>query len=144
MKFLTALSVVLLLWMLPQHFCIAQKTQTPKNPKTRGGSMLNTALLQAAKDGNTDTVKSLLARGAFINATDREGNTPLHCAADEGSVALAKLLLDRGADYRIKNRYGSTPLWLTGRKESPATVSENRAIAKLIGQRMASDKRKLR
>ena len=141
MKINTAPLFLVLLLLFPQNSCLGQRSSAPIKSKAQTQARLNLALLKSAESGDFEDVKTLLARGAFINATDREGNTPLHDAADGGYVAIAKLLLDHGANYRIKNKYGSTPLWLTGRQESPANDAENKAIAKLIRQRMAYDRR---
>ena len=52
-------------------------------------------LFDAAKSGDTNTVKLLLDRGADIHAVD---DYALRCAAYGGHENVVKLLLDRGAD----------------------------------------------
>jgi uncharacterized protein len=65
--------------------------------------------MAAANSGQGDLVELLLHYGANINATDRDGNTPLMLAA-EGSaiptVGAAKSLLEHGAAVNAKNKAG--------------------------------------
>ncbi|KAK8130587.1 hypothetical protein PG999_002967 [Apiospora kogelbergensis] len=62
---------------------------------------LHAALESAYAEGDQARTATsvLLARGAYVNAIDRQGNTtPLHLAIRDGLVDLAKELIDRGAD----------------------------------------------
>jgi ankyrin repeat protein len=61
----------------------------------RGGS---TALLFAARSGDTDTARLLLAAGADVNDRLPDGASALVVAAHSGQGAFAKMLLDKGAD----------------------------------------------
>jgi hypothetical protein len=71
------------------------------------------ALFRAAREGNADTVKSLLAtRLADVNATDANGNTPLIEAARFGHDEVVTALLIAKADVNAKNRDGKTALTL--------------------------------
>ncbi len=88
-----------------------------------GSSPGSPELHWAAAQGNTAMVRSLLYRGADINAQDEEGNTPLHLAARNGSLSTAKLLLARGANPTIVNRDGQTPLALAYRYDRPTIVA---------------------
>jgi ankyrin repeat protein len=56
-------------------------------------------------------VKLLLARGAYVNAKDEIGRTPLHYAARFGHKDVAALLIDNGADVKaeIHHKYKYTP-----------------------------------
>ena len=71
-----------------------------------------TALMYAADNGNVDSVRFLLDKGADIEARNEEGYTPLIYAAWSGHNSTAKLLLDRGANVNARNRRGYTPLIL--------------------------------
>lgn len=55
----------------------------------------------AASVGNTEMVKTLLAKGANVNARTRRGFTPLYMAARDADYPTVKMLLDAGArkDY---------------------------------------------
>jgi len=71
------------------------------------------ALHQAAKDGDTVTIKTLLDQGQKIDETyAMSGSTPLHFAVRYGHADAVRLLLDRGADIRRGDGNGYTPLEL--------------------------------
>ena len=73
-------------------------------------------LLQAAKQGDVEAVRSLLDGGADPNEAHGDGLTALHIAAERGHVGIAELLIDAGAEVGAKTRIGSyTPLHLAGR-----------------------------
>jgi len=59
--------------------------------------------------GDTTLVKSLLDKGADINATD-EGLTLLMKVATEGYLKTAKLLIDKKADIDARSTEGGTAL----------------------------------
>jgi ankyrin repeat protein/outer membrane protein assembly factor BamB len=68
-------------------------------------------LLAAAKKGDADAVKALLARGADVNAKNSYGATALSFAADKGHVEVVKLLLQNKADVNAKDTfYKASPL----------------------------------
>jgi outer membrane protein assembly factor BamB len=75
-------------------------------------------LIAAAKQGDAGVVKSLLAKGADVNAKNAYGATALSFAADKGHLAVVKLLLQHKADVNVQDTfYKSTPLtWALGRK----------------------------
>jgi hypothetical protein len=50
----------------------------------------------------------LLDKGASVNATNRDGNTPLHIAAFLCNEEIVRLLLQRGANPSLKNKRGET------------------------------------
>jgi len=57
-------------------------------------------------------VKTLLAAGGDVNATDRFGYTPLLYAAtvDFGDADTTTILLQASANPNVKNKEGKTPL----------------------------------
>ena len=67
-----------------------------------------TALAKAARQGNADIVRLLLAHGADANANF--GSTALIAAASEGRTDVARVLLEAGADVRAKTKGGRTAL----------------------------------
>lgn len=84
----------------------AEARRAARNPETD-------ALLQAARAGHADTVKSLLAGGrADVNGRDERGNTPLIEAARAGHDDVVRALLIAKADTSAKNEEGQTPLSL--------------------------------
>ncbi|KAM4719674.1 poly [ADP-ribose] polymerase tankyrase-1 isoform 1-T1 [Anableps anableps] len=68
-------------------------------------------LLEAAKAGDLDTVKSLCT-APNVNCRDLEGrhSTPLHFAAGYNRVSVVEYLLHHGADVHAKDKGGLVPL----------------------------------
>ena len=64
---------------------------------------LDVALLTAARDGKLEEIRSLLDRGANVNAVGDLKCTPLHLASFYGHHQCVELLIDRGADISIKD-----------------------------------------
>lgn len=81
------------------------------------------ALFVAARAGNADTVKALLAsQKADVNATDVHGNTPLIEAARLGHDDVVTALLLAHADVHAKNDTGQTALTLAVQNNHDQTV----------------------
>jgi uncharacterized protein len=73
------------------------------------------ALSNAARAGNWEAVRSLIAAGAKgddVNGSDRDGTRPLHWAVRADELEIADLLLKAGADATAQNRLGLTALYL--------------------------------
>ena len=75
-----------------------------------------TALIYAIEGGSRllkkmRTAKLLLERGANVNATDNNGDTPVSIAARKGDEEMVKLLAERGASLDIQNNDGETPVF---------------------------------
>ena len=68
-----------------------------------GVSSTDLQFLQASRQGNAGKVKTLLEKGANVNARDSDGYTALYRACDQGSFRVAELLLDRSADVNAIN-----------------------------------------
>ena len=56
-----------------------------------------TPLHQAVSLGRIEAIRTLLAAGAIINSTDKEGVTPLHVCCWRGHAATLKMLLNFSA-----------------------------------------------
>jgi ankyrin repeat protein len=67
-----------------------------------------TALLEAAEEGQLEAVELLLKLGADINHQDQEGETALMEAAEEGKIEVVTLLLRKGASLGCLDRNGLT------------------------------------
>jgi ankyrin repeat protein len=65
-------------------------------------------LHSAAAGNDFDICKSLIEKGADVNARQEGGFTPLHSAAQNGNAALVKFLLTHGADRHAKTDDGRT------------------------------------
>jgi ankyrin repeat protein len=84
----------------------SQSTRPARSPQSE-------ALLRAAREGNADTVKALLAgQGADVNVTDERGSTPLLEAARYGHDDVVRVLLAAGANFKARDKEGKTALML--------------------------------
>ena len=101
------------------------KDRTPrKRQKKLSLKQRKLALFEAAKAGESDSVKSLLALGTPVGIKDSLGSTPLHCAAMEGHEEVVALFLEGRRDVgglkklfsfkakEIRNKDGFSPLHL--------------------------------
>jgi len=70
-----------------------------------------TPLLYAARDGRTDSAKTLIAAGAKLEQTDANGITPLLMAITNDHADTARYLIEQGANVKAVDWYGRTPLW---------------------------------
>jgi len=76
----------------------------------RVGNM--TPLHFAAREGDPESVRILLAAGANINAQTVDGWTPLLIATQNRNYQIGEFLLDHGADPNLANKQAFTPLYL--------------------------------
>ncbi len=91
---------------------------------------LNLSLVALAPFGNAQRVKTLLDRGADVNAklsgvrVDVDGRTPLMLAASSDllPVDAIKVLIERGADVNVKGPAGETALDLARRNGNTMVV----------------------
>jgi ankyrin repeat protein len=67
-------------------------------------------LHEAAKAGDSERVKSLIANGADINSQDENDNTPLYFAAVRGYKTITEVLITNGADVGAKTNRGQTAM----------------------------------
>jgi len=69
------------------------------------------ALVEAAADGRTESVRLMLDAGFPIQARGEDGGTALHHAAFAGSASTVRLLIERGADLESHDTsFDSTPV----------------------------------
>ena len=97
-------------------------------------------LLEAAKNGNIDAIRALIAEKVDLNARDEEGYTALHLAAYNGHVeavrALVKVVGDEIIDIQnSKDRY-YTPLHYASRMGHAEVVT---ALLELGANPMIAD-----
>lgn len=86
------------------HLTGIQGEQNSEKPRTPDPA-LSEPILNAAKRGELAEVKSLLARGADINARTGYNQTPLMLAAGKGHLDVVRLLIDSGADLNIVDTF---------------------------------------
>ena len=77
-----------------------------------GGGGGLTPLVFAAREGDIESAKLLIAAKADVNQTTEYGWTPLLVAVNNRNYQLAKLLVDHGANVNLANKGGWTPLYL--------------------------------
>ena len=81
-------------------------------------------LVEAAKNKDSEAVRSLLQQQVDVNAFQPDGATALAWAAHWNDVETADLLIRAGADVNAANDYGVTPLALACSKGSAAMVAK--------------------
>lgn len=94
----------------------------------------DTAIVQAASDGDIEKVAKLISLGMDVNARDRWGWTALSMCGYGGHKAIARMLLDHGADLDNIDVDGDTPSGLAtqrGHAELVILFDEERAARDL-------------
>ena len=122
-EFKIAAAMILLIFLVGCSRVMVQKYGVP-------------ALIPASWKGDTKTVEMLLAKGADVNAKDKNGETALMMASQNGHSEIVKLLLAAGADVNAKaSKAGKdyTPL-------SIAKMMGHTQIIKLLKEYGAKDK----
>ena len=75
-----------------------------------GGKKRIAEMVAAARAGDTEKVKQLLAKGVDINASEPEsGDTALLAAIDKGQWATAEYLLTQRPDLTREDNNGKVP-----------------------------------
>jgi ankyrin repeat protein len=77
-----------------------------------GGGGGLTPLVFAAREGDLESARKLIAAGADVNQTTEYGWTPLLTAVNNRNYQVAKLLVEHGANVNLPNKGGWTPLYL--------------------------------
>jgi len=81
-------------------------------------------LIEAVKNNDVKTVRSLLAQHVDVNAIEADGSTALHWAAQRNNLETADLLIAAGANVKAATRYNITPLYLAATNGN-ATIIEH-------------------
>lgn len=68
--------------------------------KRRQDDALSVAV-EAASEGDLDTIRRVCQQGLDVNTGDYDGRTMLHLAAAEGNIKVVRLLLEEGADPSV-------------------------------------------
>ena len=80
-----------------------------------GTPHLDSALVEAARNGRLEPVRALLQNGANVDARDGDGYTALHWAAGNGHLETVRDLLGDGASVDARDGDGYTALhWAAG------------------------------
>ena len=81
-------------------------------------------VLEAARNGDKDTLRTLLQKKSDVNATDPDGSTALHWASHRNDIESADLLIRAGAKVNAATDLGVTPLWQAAENGSAAMVKK--------------------
>jgi len=76
-------------------------------------------MMAVQRDGGSDVVALMLAKGAAINAKDSRGDTALSLAAAVGDVETMRLLMAKGADAHSLNKMGESTLIEASKSRRP-------------------------
>ena len=71
---------------------------------------LKNQLITASQNGDIETLTKLFEKGAYVNATDKNGRTALHWASYSKNLDSVNALLDKGAYIDAKDQDGKTAL----------------------------------
>ena len=86
-------------------------------------SVSDSPVADAAMRGDLEAVRTLLRRGADVNAAQGDGMTALHWAAETGHLELAEMLIYAGANLGAVTRIGDyAPLHLASKAGHPSVV----------------------
>ena len=70
----------------------------------------NQQLISLSLNGDLETLKYLISKGANIESSTEEGFTPLHIASQEDHLDIIKYLVENGANIESKTNDRLTPL----------------------------------
>lgn len=102
------------------HAAVAARIAEDPAVVTQSGAGGATLLMFAALYGEAASVRTLLARGADVNAANDEGATALMWAA--GDLDTARLLVDAGANVNVRSADGRSPLMIAAGIRGAAAV----------------------
>ena len=89
-----------------------------------GQATSDPALVVAARDGDFEAVRTLLAKRVDVNEPARDGSTALLWAVYHSDVRMARALIGAGANFAKPNRYGITPLLQASRNGDSPMIAE--------------------
>jgi ankyrin repeat protein len=88
------------------------------------GEYYSTPLVSAVYSENLDEIKSLISKGAKINAKVKGSKeTALHAAIETGNVEITEYLLTHGAKANIRDAKKRTPLMMLDEDATPELIN---------------------
>jgi len=82
------------------------------------------ALVVGARDGDSEAVRTLLAKHVNVNEPARDGSTALLWAVYRSDLGMVRALVAAGANFITPNRYGVTPLLQASRTGDTPVIAE--------------------
>jgi len=82
------------------------------------------SIVVAARDGNSEAVRTLLAKRVNVNETARDGSTALLWAVYQSDIGMVRALIAAGAYVNTINQYGVTPLLQASRTGDAPMIAE--------------------
>jgi ankyrin repeat protein len=82
------------------------------------------AIVVAARDGDLEAVRTLLARRVHVNETAGDGSTAVLWAVYHSDLPMVRALIAAGANVNTPNRYGITPLLQASRTGDTSIIAE--------------------
>ena len=89
-----------------------------------GQTKTDPPLVVAARQGDFETVRALLAKRVNINEQARDGATAILWAVHQSDIKMVRALIAAGANLNTPNRYGVTPLLEAGRAGDTSMIAE--------------------
>ncbi|MDF3025627.1 MAG: ankryin [Alphaproteobacteria bacterium] len=80
-------------------------------------------LIRAAKTGDAEKLRGLIAAGVAVDSIDENGWTPLAWAVKNRHSDIARVLIDAGANAEHESRNGWTPMALAVKSGSPVIIA---------------------
>jgi Ankyrin repeats (3 copies) len=129
----SAILIVLALVLLQPFAKVSAQAGAPSGPRPHSALDVRnqlglTPLIVAASAGDADTVKSLLAAGAGVDATSADGRTPLIAAIQSGQQNIVPILIAAGANLDLEARFVGSPL----------NIAENKGDTQIAALLMAA------
>ena len=87
--------------------CTAAREAAKPEAEAPGGGI---PLFDAARAGQVEVARRLLAEGANVNVRNEKGGSPLHAAACKGQPEMIEFLIANGATANARASNGQTPL----------------------------------
>ncbi len=89
-----------------------------------GHAATDPQLVAAARDGDVQAVRTLIAKRVNVNEPSRDGSTALLWAAYHSDLPMVRALVAAGANVNAPNRYGVTPLLQASRSGDTPMIAE--------------------
>ena len=89
-----------------------------------GQTKTDPPLVVAARQGDFEAVRALLAKRVNINEQARDGATAILWAVHQSDIKMVRALIAAGANLNTPNRYGVTPLLEAGRAGDTPMIAE--------------------